>query len=61
MFPDPGDGPLNYGGSLDDLTGVDGNISAEPYYCDFFGTAGYDYHVCATVPCRLTTRRVRAA
>lgn len=50
MFPDPGPGPENYGGSLDDLTGTDGNISAEPYYCDFFGGAGYDYHVCATDP-----------
>jgi hypothetical protein len=50
MFPDPGTGPVNYGGTLDDLTGVDGNISAEPYYCDFFGSAGYDYHVCPTSP-----------
>ncbi len=43
--PDSQTGPLNYGG-LDDLTGVDGNISVEPFYCDFFGSAGYDYHVC---------------
>lgn len=50
MFPDPGTGPQNYGGTLDDLTGVDGNISAEPYYCDFFGGAGYDYHVCNSDP-----------
>ncbi|MFH1690526.1 MAG: right-handed parallel beta-helix repeat-containing protein [Candidatus Eisenbacteria bacterium] len=46
MFPDEQTGPLNYGGSLGDLTGVDGNISMEPYYCDFYGSAGYDYHVC---------------
>jgi hypothetical protein len=50
MFPDSQTGPLNYGGALDDLTGVGGNISMEPYYCDFTGSAGYDYHVCATVP-----------
>ncbi len=50
MFPDPGVGPENYGGSLDDLTGTNGNISDEPYYCDFFGTAGYDYHVCVSDP-----------
>ena len=47
MFPDPG-GPQNYGGSLDDLEGLYGNISYEPWYCDFFGTAGYDYHVCVS-------------
>ena len=45
ILPGP-EGPQNYGGSLDDLNGVDGNISSEPWYCDFFGTAGYDYHVC---------------
>ena len=49
MFPGPG-GALNYAGTLSDLTGIDGNISAEPYYCDFFGTAGYDYHVCMSDP-----------
>jgi hypothetical protein len=42
----PGGDPQNYGGTLDDLTGVDGNISAEPYYCDFSGAAGYEYSVC---------------
>jgi hypothetical protein len=46
MFPDSGVGPQEYGGSLDDLTGLYGNISSEPFYCDFFGSAGYDYHVC---------------
>jgi len=50
MFPDPGIGSLNYGGALDDLTGIDGNISEEPYYCDFIGSAGYDYHVCVSDP-----------
>jgi hypothetical protein len=49
MFPGEG-GPLNYGGELEDLTGTNGNISAEPYYCDFDGDAGYDYHVCRTDP-----------
>ena len=49
MFPGPS-GALNYGGTLDDLTGSNGNISAEPYYCDYFGSAGYDYHVCLTEP-----------
>lgn len=47
ISPGPG-GPQNYGGSLDDLEGFDGNISSEPWYCDFFGGAGYDYHVCAS-------------
>ena len=42
----PDDEPQNYGGTLDDLTGIDGNISAEPFYCDFSGSAGYDYTVC---------------
>ena len=50
VFPDPGTGPLNYSGTLDDLTGIDGNISLEAYYCDFVGAAGYDYHVCASDP-----------
>lgn len=50
MFPSSTTGPLNYGGDLSDLTGVDGNISEEPYYCDFFGSAGYDYHVCMDTP-----------
>ena len=50
VFPNPGTGPQNYSGTLDDLTGIDGNISVEAYYCDFVGTAGYDYHVCASDP-----------
>lgn len=37
--------PANYSG-MSDMTGVDGNVSTEPYYCDFTGSAGYDYHVC---------------
>jgi hypothetical protein len=48
--PDQVTGPLNYGGTLDDLTGIDGNISVEPFYCDFGGASGYDYHVCLTSP-----------
>jgi len=39
--------PQNYSG-IDDLTGIDGNVSVEPFYCDYFGGAGYDYHVCFT-------------
>jgi len=50
VFPNAGTGPLNYSGTLDDLTGIDGNISVEAYYCDFVGSAGYDYHVCLTDP-----------
>jgi hypothetical protein len=42
--------PRNYGGSLDDLTGTDGNVSVEPYYCDYAGASGYDYHVCFASP-----------
>jgi len=49
MFPGP-EGPEEYGGAMDDLTGIDGNISEEAYYCDYFGTAGYDYHVCLSDP-----------
>ena len=33
-------------GPSDDLTGVDGNVSMEPFYCDYTGDAGYDYQVC---------------
>ena len=44
------DVPANYGGDLTDLTGVDGNISEEPFYCDFTGIFGYDYHVCVASP-----------
>lgn len=41
----------DYGGDLSDLTGVAGNISAEPFYCDFTGSTGsYDYHVCVDSP-----------
>lgn len=39
--------PENYGG-MADPTGTDGNVSMEPYYCDFTGQFGYDYHVCLT-------------
>jgi hypothetical protein len=42
--------PENYGGSLNDLTGIAGNISEEPFYCDYTGGAGYDYHVCFESP-----------
>ncbi len=41
---------LNYGGSLGDQTGLSGNISDEPFYCDFVGDIGYDYQVCFTSP-----------
>ncbi len=41
---------LNYGGSLGDQTGLNGNISDEPFYCDFVGDVGYDYQVCFTSP-----------
>jgi len=41
---------LNYGGGLDDQTGLNGNISEEPYYCDYVGDVGYDYQVCFTSP-----------
>jgi hypothetical protein len=41
--------PADYEG-VPDQTGVSGNISKEPYYCDFFGTAGYNYLVCAQSP-----------
>lgn len=41
------DVPLNYDG-MDDPTGTSGNVSLEPYYCDFTGQFGYDYHVCLT-------------
>lgn len=39
------DEPANYFG-MADLTGTNGNVSLEPYYCDFTGQFGYDYHVC---------------
>jgi hypothetical protein len=41
------DVPENYSG-MDDLTGIDGNVSEEPFYCDYYGNAGYDYHLCFT-------------
>ena len=25
---------------------MDGNVSMEPFYCDYTGAAGYDYQVC---------------
>lgn len=42
--------PTNYGGGIDDQTGLNGNISEEPFYCDYTGAAGYDYHVCVASP-----------
>ncbi|MBN2565463.1 MAG: right-handed parallel beta-helix repeat-containing protein [Candidatus Eisenbacteria bacterium] len=50
MFPDPEAGPLDYGPSLTNQTGINGNISAEPYYCDFVGSSGYNYSVCLSDP-----------
>lgn len=52
FWNDAGEGGSHedYGGELGDLTGVAGNISTEPYYCDFTGSAGYDYRVCADSP-----------
>lgn len=53
IFPHPELGPQNYSGTLDEdeLTGPGyWNISVEAYYCDFVGSAGYDYHVCLTDP-----------
>lgn len=50
MFPDPEMGALNYGPSLSDQTGINGNISSEPYYCDYVGSAGYNYSVCLSNP-----------
>jgi len=41
---------LNYGGGISDQTGLNGNISQEPFYCDYTGAAGYDYHVCLASP-----------
>ncbi len=41
---------FNYGGSLGDQTGLSGNISEEPFYCDYVGDIGYDYQVCFTSP-----------
>jgi len=40
----------NYSGNIGDLTGTDGNISDEPFYCDYVGDVGYDYQVCFTSP-----------
>jgi hypothetical protein len=37
--------PADYAG-MDDLTGTSGNVSLEPFYCDFTGQFGYDYHIC---------------
>jgi hypothetical protein len=44
------DNPLDYGGNITDQTGINGNISEEPFYCDFFGNLGYIYNVCAASP-----------
>jgi hypothetical protein len=38
----------NYGGSIEDQTGSNGNISANPVFCD---AAGGDYHLDASSPC----------
>jgi hypothetical protein len=50
LATDPQHVPQNYGGTLDDLTGIDGNISEEPFYCDFDGDVGYAYTVCFESP-----------
>jgi len=53
VFPHPELGPRNYSGTLDEeeLMGEPyNNIRVEAYYCDFVGSAGYDYHVCLTDP-----------
>jgi len=42
--------PENYGGGIADQTGLNGNLSSEPFYCDYTGGAGYDYHVCFLSP-----------
>jgi hypothetical protein len=42
--------PHNYGGSLEDLTGTNGNFSSEPFYCDYSGATGYNYNVCGESP-----------
>jgi hypothetical protein len=44
------DTPEQYGGEISDQTGVNGNISEEPFYCDFTGQLGYIYYVCAASP-----------
>jgi hypothetical protein len=44
------DEPMNYGGNITDQTGVNGNISEEPFYCDFVGDFGYIYFVCTASP-----------
>jgi len=42
--------PQEYGGNITDQTGINGNISEEPFYCDFFGNLGYIYYVCQGSP-----------
>ncbi|MBM3307167.1 MAG: right-handed parallel beta-helix repeat-containing protein [Candidatus Eisenbacteria bacterium] len=42
--------PVEYGGWITDQTGQNGNISLEPFYCDFTGALGYDYSVCIDSP-----------
>lgn len=44
------DTPQEYGGDIADQTGTNGNISEEPYYCDFTGALGYIYYVCSASP-----------
>lgn len=44
------DDPQNYGGNITDQTGISGNISEEPFYCDLFGDFGYIYLVCTASP-----------
>jgi hypothetical protein len=44
------DNPENYAGNITDQTGINGNISEEPFYCDFFGNLGYIYYVCSASP-----------
>jgi len=42
-----GNGAANYNG-MPDATGVNNNISADPFYCDIFGL---DFHLFAVSPC----------
>ncbi len=43
-----GNGEGNYGGEMEDQTGIDGNISIHPFFCDY--EAG-DYTLAAGSPC----------
>jgi hypothetical protein len=40
--------PTNYGGSCADQTGIDGNISVDPKFCD---PAGNSFYICQNSPC----------